>query len=102
MIKKITPKTTKDMIGMSSKEPEPRYPHLRMELEFIPEAKKWEIGKEYTIEMQVKMTGISISRFQNDAEFDIVGMSEGEEAGKTMGMHDKKMDKKMEGDDHEM
>lgn len=99
MIKKITPKTTKDMIGMSSKEPEPRYPHLRMELDFIPEAKKWEIGKEYTIELQLKMTGISISRFQNDAEFDIVGMSEGKPAEKMMG---KKMEKDMEKEDHEM
>lgn len=94
MIKKITPKTSKSMIA-SEKGPTPVFPHLRIELEQLPEAKKWEVGKEYTIELQLKMTGISISRFQNDVEFDIVGMSDGEEAGKTMGPHDKKMDEDM-------
>lgn len=50
------------------------YPRFRIELAHLPEAKKWEIGKEYTIGLKLKMTGISISRFQNDAEFDIIGI----------------------------
>lgn len=47
------------------------WPTFRIELIHLPEAKKWKIGEEYTISMKVKMTGISQSRFQNDAEFEI-------------------------------
>lgn len=50
------------------------YPHMRMEHQFFPEAKKWEVEKEYTVTLKLKMTGLSISRFQNDSEFDIVGI----------------------------
>jgi hypothetical protein len=90
MIKKITPKKNRSMIECSEKGPSPTYPHLRVELEHLPEAKKWDIGKEYTIELQLKMTGISISRFQNDVEFDIVGMSDGKESTNKMGPADPK------------
>lgn len=57
------------------------YPHIRLEHEFFPECKKFEVGKEYIIEMKVKMTGISISRFQNDSDFDILAF-ESEDAKK--------------------
>lgn len=62
-------------------EDKPIYPHFRIELTHLPEAKKWEIGKEYTIKMGLKMTGISISRYQNDAEFEIheIGIEGAEE-----------------------
>jgi len=53
--------------------PKKIYPHLRLEHQLFPETKKWKVGKEYKIEMMVKMTGLSIARFQNDSEFDIVG-----------------------------
>lgn len=52
-------------------EDKPVYPTFRIELVHLPEAKKWEIGKEYTLKFKLKMTGISISRYQNDAEFEI-------------------------------
>ena len=42
-------------------------------MKFFPIAKKWEVGKTYKVEMEIKMTGISIARFQNDSEFDITG-----------------------------
>lgn len=58
-------------VPCSTMEDKPIYPSLRMELTHLPEAKKWEIGKEYTITLKLKMTGISISRYQNDAEFEI-------------------------------
>lgn len=63
------------MVGHPSKGKEPRkfYPHLRLEHEFFPETKKWEVGKTYKIELEVKMTGLSIAKFQNDSEFDITG-----------------------------
>lgn len=49
-------------------------PHFRMEHKFFPEAKKWKVGEEYTVKLKLKMTGISISKFQNESEFDIVGV----------------------------
>ena len=62
------------VVGLSkSKKQTKVYPRLRLEHEFFPETKKWEVGKEYMIEMRVKMTGLSISKFQNDSEFDIIG-----------------------------
>lgn len=50
------------------------FPRFRIELVHLPEAKKWDIGKEYHVLLKLKQTGISISRFQNDAEFDIIGI----------------------------
>lgn len=83
-MRKIEPKKEETMesspVGMSkSKKNQKFYPRLRLEHEFFPETKKWEVGKEYIVEMKVKMTGLSISKFQNDSEFDIVGF-ESEEA----------------------
>ena len=64
-------------------EAKPIHPSFRIELIHLPEAKKWEIGKEYKIALKLKMTGISISRYQNDAEFEIhaigIGSSHNEE-----------------------
>ena len=48
------------------------YPRLCLKHEFIPEVKDWEVGKEYEITLKLKMTGLSISKFQNDSEFDIL------------------------------
>ena len=55
------------------KEPVKTYPRLRLEHKFFPEAKKWEVGKTYRVELELKMTGLSIAKFQNDSEFDITG-----------------------------
>ena len=55
------------------KEPEKIYPHLRLEHNFFPEAKKCEVGKKCKVMLELKTTGLSISKFQNDTEFDIVG-----------------------------
>ncbi len=61
------------MIGGSLKTEaqKPSYPTIRLGLEHIPEAKTWKIGETYHVEMELKMVGISQSRFQNDAEFEI-------------------------------
>ena len=55
------------------KDPEKIYPRLRLEHKFFPEAKKMKVGEEYEITLKVKMTGLSISKFQNDSEYDIIG-----------------------------
>lgn len=49
----------------------PIYPTVRLDLEHLPEAKDWEIGMTYRIEIEAKMIGISQSRFDNSAEFEI-------------------------------
>lgn len=51
-----------------------RFPRFRIDLKHLPEAKKWEVGKEYTVTLKLKMTGISISKFQNDSEYDVIGI----------------------------
>lgn len=75
----IIPKEDKMMCGpMCEEETGPSkskkiYPTLRLKHEFFPEAKKMEVGKEYEVELKLRMTGISISRFENDSEFEIIG-----------------------------
>lgn len=59
--------------GSGKKKSKKIYPHIRLEHQYFPETKKWEVGKTYKVEMKIKMTGLSISRFSNDSEFDIVG-----------------------------
>lgn len=71
----IKPKTHEMMMeGPAKTDTKKFYPRFRIELVHLPEAKKWDIGKEYSVALKLKMTGISISRFQNDAEFDIIGI----------------------------
>lgn len=87
-MRKIEPKVDEYMgceVGpskSSKKEPTKTYPRLRLEHQFFPEVKKWDVEKEYTITLKVKMTGLSISKFQNDSEFDIVGFETGEKSEK--------------------
>ena len=79
-MKKIIPKIEECMectgvVGSpkKSKEPKKCYPQIQLKHEFIPETKNWEVGKMYKIELEIKMTGLSISKFQNDSEFEIHG-----------------------------
>ena len=75
---KIDEYSTGSPVGLKKEKAKPRYPVIRIPLEHIPAAKKWEVSKEgedkgaeYTITMKVKMVGISQSRFDNSAEFEI-------------------------------
>lgn len=67
----------------------PVYPTFRIDLEHLPEAKNWKLNKEYTIEMKLKLVGLSQSRFDNSAEFEILAiepddaMVEGEDDSET-------------------
>lgn len=80
-MKKVTPRVEDYrenglMVGTTvkgKKEPIKTYPRLRLEHEFFPEVKDWKVGETYKIELEVKMTGLSISKFSNDSEFDITG-----------------------------
>ena len=84
-MRKIKPEEEKYMesgpvIGhpKKGKEPVKIYPRLRLEHKFFPEAKNWKVGKTYRVELELKMTGLSIAKFQNDSEFDIIGFESGE------------------------
>lgn len=86
-MRNIKPKTDNYMIGEPAKslkegKSEPIYPKIRLDLDTIPEAKDWKIGKQYGIEMVVKMVGLSISKYDNSAEFEIrkIGAEDAEEA----------------------
>lgn len=65
--------------GLKKAESHKTFPTLRLEHQFFPEVKKWEVGKEYEIALKVKVTGISISKWQNDSNFDIIGFDQIEE-----------------------
>ena len=82
-MRKIEPKIDEMGPTESGKKREPIkvYPRLRLEHQFFPEVKKWDVEKEYTMTLKVKMIGLSISKFQNDSEFDIIGFETDSEKG---------------------
>lgn len=64
------------MTGMSpgilkKSESKPIYPTIRIDLEHLPEAKSWKIGEMHEIEMNLKVVGLSQSRYDNSVEFEI-------------------------------
>jgi len=61
------------MINATKKgESKPIYPTMRIDLTHLPEAKKWELGKTYEVEFGLRLVGLSQSRYDNSAEFEIV------------------------------
>ena len=79
-MKKVIPETMEHMedgpvcgTPKKSKESKKIFPKLRLENNFFPETKEQEVGKTYKIELEVKMVGLSISRFSNDSEYYITG-----------------------------
>ena len=72
-MRKITPKKRKEMVDGPE---EPRYPKFSIDLEHLPEAEKWDIGKKYTITLELEMTGLNIEKKENwnNASFDIIGI----------------------------
>lgn len=47
------------------------YPHISIPTTALPEAKNWEVGKKYTVTLELEMTGISIRERSGADEFDI-------------------------------
>lgn len=74
-MRKITPKTDKFMqsapVGLSKGESQPIYPTFRIELEHLPEAKKWKLGETHNVMLGLKLVALSQGRFDNSAEFEI-------------------------------
>lgn len=75
-MRKVKPKVDDYSSGPMLKptKSKPRYPTVRMDLDTIPEAKEWKVGKTYEVGLKLKMVGISQSRFDNSAEFEIRGI----------------------------
>ena len=74
-LRKIKPKSESDMFGPSKKQEDKKiFPHFSIDNTHLPEAKDWEVGKEYLVTLKLKMTGFSNSRFQKNSEYDIVGI----------------------------
>ena len=92
-MKKVKPKVDEYMesgiakgMPQKGKDPVKTYPKFHLTHEFFPEAVKMEVGKTYKIELEVKCVGLSISRFNNDTEFEIHGYSidkNGKESGES-------------------
>lgn len=86
-MRKIKPKTldykTPSVAGLKSEKSQPIYPTFRLDLQHIPEAKDWKVGETYNVEMTVKMVGISQSRYDNSAEFEIHEIETGEPDNET-------------------
>lgn len=84
-MRNVKPKTDKYMspssLGMKKGESKPVYPTVRLDLETIPEAKDWKVGSTYRIEMEVKMVGLSQSRYDNSAEFEVRRIEADDDAG---------------------
>jgi hypothetical protein len=80
MMRKIVPKqdnysTDGPAIGMikKAKEPVKIYPRISLQHESFPEVKKCEVGKMCKFMIEAKVVGLSISRFNNDTDFEIHG-----------------------------
>lgn len=72
-MRKITPKTEEYMInGSKPGKAKPIYPIIRLDLSHIPEAKKWKLNNTYNIELGLKLVGLSQSRYDNSAEFEVL------------------------------
>jgi hypothetical protein len=84
-MRNVKPKTDKYMspssVGLKKAESKPVYPTVRFDLDTIPEAKDWKVGSTYRIEMEVKMVGLSQSRYDNSAEFEVRKIEADDETG---------------------
>ncbi len=74
-MRNVKPKTDEYMspspMGLKKGKSAPVYPCVRLDLDTVPEAKSWKVGETYILEMEVKMVGLSQSRHDNSAEFEI-------------------------------
>lgn len=68
-MRNVTPET----YGMvaESKMPKKHYPMIDFKIADIPEAKKWEIGKTYTLQLEVKQHAIRADEHEGRVTFEI-------------------------------
>ena len=72
-MRKVKPKSVDEEYGpMRAKGGKEKiYPKIRIHTDHLPEAKDWKVGESHEIHMKGKMVGLSQSKFQNEAEFEI-------------------------------
>ena len=89
-IRKIKPKTFDDIFeGKPSKKKV--YPKIRFSLKDLPEAKDWEIGKEYFLKLQIKQVGLHIGDGFDGAVFELRAIDAEQDSKNTHNTHEKKV-----------
>jgi len=97
---KVTPETYGMMEGPSK--PKPHYPEFRLKLKDIPEAKDWEVGKQYKIELIVEQVMLSERKDEDgQVEFCIMAVNAGEEVDERVEPEKEKKKNKKKGEDDE-
>lgn len=70
-LKKVKPESHDgDMIKANEK----FYPTVQFDFQTLPEAKKWEVGKTYRIELDIKQTSLHENKHGGGAGFEIRGI----------------------------
>jgi len=66
MLKNVTPETygVKEM-------PKKYYPTFTLKIDDIPEAKKWEVGKTYKIQLEVKQHSMQMDEHEGRVTFEV-------------------------------
>ena len=68
------------------------YPRFSIDLEHLPEAKNWDIGKGYIVSLKLEMTGITMEEDYSNVSFEVKGI----EAEKSVKDMSKKAFKKLQ------
>jgi len=67
-MKKVTPEKS----GLDSVRSKPYYPSLDLKLKDIPEAKSWEVGKNYMLVVGVRMSSIREDEDSSNVGFKVI------------------------------
>jgi hypothetical protein len=72
-MRKVKPKSTDEEYGplRTKGANEKIYPKIRIHTDHLPEAKDWKVGESHELHLRGKMVGLSQSKFQNEAEFEV-------------------------------
>lgn len=105
---KVINRYEKPSITEASK-PQKKYPNISIDLNTLPEAKKWEVENEYVVTLKLRMTGIRMSKskdsydmeYNNNASFDIIGVDVKETNDKKTDKSNKESDSMSEDDSEE-
>jgi len=94
---------------VEASKPQKKYPNISIDLNTLPEAKKWEVENEYVVTLKLRMTGIRMSKskdiydmeYNNNASFDIIGVDVKETNDKKTDKSNKESDSMSEDDSEE-
>lgn len=81
-LKKVTPEKWRGPEAVSTKKVEEHYPSFTLKLQDIPEAKKWDIGKTYRLEIEVELKSMRADEKESTTGFDIKKVRALSNAGK--------------------